>query len=414
VEYYDSAATVAAVRFADQPFYPWLRLITSLLLGTIGSCGMYVVAVVLPEIQAEFGTARTGASLPYMLTMIGFAGGSIVMGALTDRFRILTPLLIGAAILGVGYVAAAQARTILEFAVASMVVGFGCSASFGPLIADISFWFVHRRGIAVAIVACGNYAAGALWPPFVQHLFVTEGWRSTYVFVGLFSLGATAALAWLLRPAPPRRIVAALGIASTSTVIAPPFGMSGNTVQALLCLSGVSCCVAMAMPQVHIVALCADLGYGSTRGAEMLSVMLSFGIVSRLLFGWISDHIGGVRTLLLGASLQAVALGFFLPNQSLDVLFIVSALFGLFQGGIIPSYAMIVREYFPPRQAGTRVALTLMATLLGMALGGWASGAIFDLTSSYDAAFVHGIAWNLVTIAITSMLVWGQRRRVAA
>jgi MFS family permease len=402
------------VRFADQPFYPWLRLITSLLLGTIGSCGMYVVAVALPEIQAEFGTARTGASLPYMFTMIGFAGGSIAMGTLTDRFRVLTALLAGAAILGVGYVAAAQARTILEFAVASMIVGFGCSASFGPLIADISLWFVRRRGIAVAIVACGNYASGALWPPFVQHLIETGGWRAAYVFVGLFSLGSTVALALLLRPAPPQRIVTTLGTASRPSVISPPFGMSRNTVQALLCLSGVSCCVAMAMPQVHIVALCADLGYGSTRGAEMLSVMLSFGIASRLLFGWISDHIGGVRTLLLGASLQAAALGLFLPSQSLDVLFIVSALFGLFQGGIIPSYAMIVREYFPPEQAGTRVALTLMATLLGMALGGWASGAIFDLTSSYDAAFVHGIAWNLVTIAIASMLLWGQRRRVAA
>jgi len=413
VEYSNSAATVVAVRFADQPFYPWLRLITSLLLGTIGSCGMYVVAVALPEIQAEFGTARTGASLPYMFTMIGFAGGSIAMGMLTDRFRVLTALLVGAAVLGVGYVAAAQAHTILEFAVASMIVGFGCSASFGPLIADISLWFVRRRGIAVAIVACGNYASGALWPPFVQHLIVTGGWRAAYVFVGLFSLGSTVALALLLRPAPPQGIVAALGTASRPSVIRPPFGMSGNTVQALLCLSGVSCCVAMAMPQVHIVALCADLGYGSTRGAEMLSVMLSFGIVSRLLFGWISDHIGGVRTLLLGASLQAAALGLFLPNQSLDVLFVVSALFGLFQGGIIPSYAMIVREYFPPEQAGTRVALTLMATLLGMALGGWASGAIFDLTSSYDAAFVHGIAWNLVTIAIASMLVWGQRRRAA-
>jgi MFS family permease len=413
VEYCDGIGTVVSVRFADQPFYPWLRLITSLLLGTIGSCGMYVVAVVLPEIQAEFGTARTGASLPYLLTMIGFAGGSIAMGALTDRFRVFTPLMAGAAVLGAGYFAAAQARTILEFSLASMVIGFGCSASFGPLIADISLWFQRRRGIAVAIVACGNYTAGALWPLFVQHLIVIGGWRSAYVFVGLSSLAATVVLAWLLRPAPPKRIVAALGTAS-STLIVPPFGLSGNQLQALLCLSGVACCVAMAMPQVHIVALCADLGYGSTRGAEMLSVMLSCGIISRLVFGWVSDYIGGVRTLLLGASLQAAALVLFLPNQSLEVLFMVSALFGLFQGGIIPSYAMIVREYFPPRQAGTRVALTLTATLLGMALGGWASGAIFDLTSSYDAAFVHGIAWNLVTIAITSMLVWGQRRRVAA
>jgi len=403
------------VRFADQPFYPWLRLITSLLLGTIGSCGMYVVAVALPEIQAEFGTARTGASLPYMFTMIGFAGGSIAMGVLTDRFRVLTALLVGAAVLGVGYGVAAQARTVLEFSMASMIVGFGCSASFGPLIADISLWFVRRRGIAVAIVACGNYAAGALWPPFVQHLIVTGGWRATYVFVGLFSLGSTASLALLLRPAPPQRIVAALGTASTSSVISPPFGMSSNTVQALLCLSGVSCCVAMAMPQVHIVALCADLGYGSTRGAEMLSVMLSFGIVSRLLFGWISDHIGGVRTLLLGASLQAVALGLFLPNQSLDVLFIVSALFGLFQGGIIPMYAVIVREYFPPKETGVRVGVALMFALFGMALGGWMSGAIFDLTGSYQAAFLNGIAWNLINVSIMVWLLMRSRgRRVLA
>jgi MFS family permease len=161
----------------------------------------------------------------------------------------------------------------------------------------------------------------------------------------------------------------------------------------------------MSMPQVHIVAYCADLGFPAARGAEMLSVMLGFGIVSRLLSGWICDHIGGLRTLLLGSGLQGVALLMFLPFDGLVSLYVVSAMFGLFQGGIVPSYAIIVREYFPPSAAGANVGLIIMCTLLGMALGGWMSGAVFDLTGSYRAAFLNGIGWNLLNLAIALFLL---------
>jgi MFS family permease len=163
----------------------------------------------------------------------------------------------------------------------------------------------------------------------------------------------------------------------------------------------------MSMPQVHIVAYCGDLGYGAARGAEMLSIMLAFGIVSRLLSGWICDRIGGLRTLLLGSFLQGVALLLFLPFDGLISLYVVSAMFGLFQGGIVPSYAIIVREYFAPREAGIRTGIVLMSTLLGMAIGGWVSGAIFDLTGSYRAAFLNGIAFNLLNLTIA---VWLLRR----
>jgi MFS family permease len=173
----------------------------------------------------------------------------------------------------------------------------------------------------------------------------------------------------------------------------------------LLCLAGIGCCVAMSMPQVHIVAYCGELGYGAARGAEMLSLMLGFGIVSRLLSGWISDHIGGLRTLILGSVLQGVALLLFLPFDGLTSLYVVSAMFGLFQGGIVPAYALIVREYFDPREAGTRVSIVLTATLVGMALGGWISGLAFDLTGSYRAAFINGIAFNLFNLTITTWLL---------
>ena len=182
-------------------------------------------------------------------------------------------------------------------------------------------------------------------------------------------------------------------------------GLSSGTLQTLLIVAGLSCCVAMSMPQVHLVAYCADLGYGAARGAQMLSLMLACGIVSRLTFGFICDRIGGLRTLLLGSGLQGFALLLFLPFNGPVSLYVIAALFGLFQGGIVPSYAIIVREYFPPREAGARVGAVITATLLGMALGGWMSGVIFDLTGSYKAAFVNGILFNLVNISIALFLL---------
>ncbi|HEY1092297.1 MAG TPA: MFS transporter, partial [Burkholderiaceae bacterium] len=289
----------------------------------------------------------------------------------------------------------------------------GSGATFAPLVADTSMWFVKRRGLAVAVCASGNYLAGAFWPPVVQHFVETVGWRNTYWGMALFCSLAMAGLALFLRERPPLTEPAAPsprpGIALPQPSLRP-FGMSLGMAQGLLCVAGTACCVAMAMPQVHIVAYCTDLGFGAARGAQMLSVMLMFGIASRLISGAICDRIGGLRTLLLGSALQCVALLLFLPFDGLVPLFVVSALFGLFQGGIVPSYAIIVREYFPPAEAGARVGTVLMCTLLGMALGGWMSGKVFDLTGSYQAAFINGIAWNLLNMSIALTLWWRVRR----
>lgn len=389
--------------------YAWLRLSASLALMTLGGAGMYIVTVALPPVQAEFGVDRSDASLPYTLTMIGFGLGGIVMGRLADRFGVVVPVLIGIFCLGAGFVLAGNAQSLWQFALAQgVLIGFlGCSATFAPLVADTSLWFNRRRGIAVAICASGNYLGGALWPPVVQHFFDGIGWRQTYVGVGLFCIAAMLPLVLVLRRRPP-----ALAAPADGKPIGAPrsLGLPPGLLLGLLCTAGVACCVAMSMPQVHIVALCSDLGFAAARGAEMLSLMLGFGIVSRLTFGWISDRIGGLRTLLLGSTLQAVALALFLPAEGLTSLYVVSAMFGLFQGGIVPSYAIIVREYFDPRVAGTTVSIVLTATLFGMALGGWMSGAIFDLTGSYDAAFVNGIAWNLLNMGIAGWLLLRARK----
>jgi MFS family permease len=286
-----------------------------------------------------------------------------------------------------------------------LLIGFlGCSATFAPLIADTSLWFVRRRGIAVAICASGNYLGGSIWPGIVQHFVETVGWRQTYFGLGLFCFVAIASLALLMRRRPPIAAVPAVASGVKPTP-AMPFGLPAGKAMTLLCIAAVACCVAMSMPQVHIVAYCADLGYGAARGAQMLSVMLGFGIVSRLVSGAICDRIGGLRTLLLGSALQGIALLLFLPFDSLVSLYVIAALFGLFQGGIVPSYAIIIREHFPASEAGGRVGLVIMCSLVGMALGGWMSGRIFDATGSYHAAFMNGIAWNLLNLSIAFMLL---------
>ena len=389
----------------DSP-YACLRLGAALALMTIGGAGMYSMAVALSPVQAEFGVDRAAATLPYTLTMVGFGLGGIFMGRLSDRFGVIVPVLVGGTCLGAGFIAAGMAPNLGSFAIVhGLLIGFlGCSGTFAPLVADISMWFTRHRGIAVAVCASGNYLAGAVWPPILQHFFETAGWRTTYIGVGVFALATVVPLAFLLRRRPPLPAPAEAS-AARRELQARPLGFSPNGLTGLLAIAGVACCVAMAMPQVHIVAYCGDLGYGLARGAEMLAVMLGAGVVSRLVFGVISDRIGGLRTLLLGSVLQGIALILFLPFDGLVSLYVVSALFGLFQGGIVPAYTIIIREYFAPGEAGLRVGIVLMATLFGMALGGWMSGAIFDLTGSYRAAFVNGIAFNVLNVFIVFWLL---------
>jgi MFS family permease len=386
--------------------YAWVRLGVSLLLSTIGGVGMWSVVVALPAVQSEFGVARGDASLPYTLTMIGFGLASIGMGRLADRFGIMVPVIIGTICMALGYAAAGWAGTLWLYALAQgLLIGTGSAATFAPLLAHVSFWFARRRGIAIAIFASGNYLAGTVWPPIVQHFIQSAGWRQTYFGIAVFCIASMLPLALLLRRPPPVVELELSGSPAVRPVATDALGLSRGALQTLLIVAGLSCCVAMSMPQVHLVAYCADLGYGAARGAQMLSLMLACGIVSRLTFGFICDRIGGLRTLLLGSSLQGVALLLFLPFNGPVSLYVISALFGLFQGGIVPSYAIIVREYFPSREAGARVGAVITATLFGMALGGWMSGAIFDLTGSYRAAFVNGILFNLVNVSIALFLL---------
>lgn len=393
--------------------YAAMRLLATLALVTLGNGAMYVLAVMLPEVQKEFGISRAEVSLPYTLIMIGFGLGGILCGRWADRYGIARVLAFGAFGSFAGFLISGLAPNIVVFALAhGLLLGLlAIGSSFVPLIADTSLWWNKRRGLAVGIATSGNFLSGTVWPPIVQWGIEHVGWRHTYIALGVICGVGMALLCMRLRQRPPMAVAAKADTRASHHPSDRPFGMSMNLAQWLLFTAAVGCCAAMAMPQVHIVAYCTDLGFNAARGAEMLSVMLGFGIVSRLASGWISDHIGGVRTLLLGSILQAIALALFLPFDSLASLYVISAMFGLFQGGIVPSYAIIVREHFPPQEAGARVGVVVLGVQIGMALGGWMSGKVFDLTGSYHAAFINGIAWNLLNIAIVTALLFRLRKK---
>ncbi len=393
--------------------YSWTRLLITLAIAVIGNVGMWAIIVIMPAVQAEFGGTRADASLPYTLTMIGFAIGNMAIGRAVDRFGVTVSLIAATLLLVAGFGLAAVSGSILVLSLVQFLIGFGSSVCFGPLIADVSHWFFKRRGIAVAIAASGNYLSGAIWPLVLAGILEDQGWRTAYVIIGVVSLVTMIPLALLLKRRVPAAAEATAEAAAALKRRSVPF--SSGTLVWLLGIAGIGCCVAMSMPQVHIVAYCVDLGYGPAVGAEMLSLMLLGGVVSRLISGMLSDRLGGVLTLLIGSVLQMTALFLFLPFDGLVSLYLVSMLFGLSQGGIVPAYAVIVREYLPAKEAGSKVGFVIMTTILGMAIGGWMSGWIYDVTGSYVLAFINGIGWNGINVAIMVFLLMRSRRgRLAA
>ena len=388
----------------------WTRLAVAVLIGSLGSVEMWSVVVALPTVQAEFAANRATASLAFTFMMLGFGSGGILTGKITDRYGIVTAIGLGVGLLGLAYIGAGLSTSIWQFILLHFVIGLSASATFGPLMAEASHWFNRYRGLAVAIAAAGNYIGGTIWPSVLSWGMQTHGWRTTHIAVGIFTVVAmTLALVVL------RMLVGAA--TQRDHLNAPPprvdLRMSTNALTAILGLAGISCCVAMSMPQVHIVAYCGDLGYGVSRGAEMLSLMLGFGIISRIGSGFLADRIGGIRTLLIGSIAQGAALMFYLFFDSLSSLYVISAMFGLFQGGIVPSYAIIVRESMPSSEAATRVGIVIFATVFGMSFGGWVSGVIFDATGSYGAAFLNGVGWNALNITLIVGLLLRARARPA-
>ncbi|MFT7531407.1 MAG: MFS family permease [Gammaproteobacteria bacterium] len=385
--------------------YAVFRVFNSLALMSVTISSMYAAIMVLVPATAEFNIGRGTGALPYTLFMIAFGLGNIFMGQMVDRYGIAKLALIGSIAMPLGLYLSSLAHSFWLFTgILAVVCGFlGSAFAFGPLIADISQWFNKRRGLAVAIVSSGSYVGGSIWPPVIQSWIDTGGWRYAFVNLALFCAVTMLplSLTYFRKGGNPTQSENS----NSESELNRPLGFSRPNLQRLLCCAGVGCCCAMAMPQIHIVPHVIDVGFTAKDGAYMLALMLGFGIFSRLFSGWISDLIGGLKTLILGSVLQMLVILSFLFVDTLIGLYLVSAAFGLSQGGIVPSYTIIIRQYFRSAEAGKRIGLIFVATTVGMALGGSIAGWLYDLTGSYTVSFLNAAAFNLMNLIIAAILL---------
>lgn len=380
----------------------WRRLTICSVIGLFINIGIWSVVVVLPEIEREFNSSRASSALPYTFTLAGFAIGNFVIGSIVDRIGIAKATIYASLLVSSNFLLCSLSDSLLIITSSHFFLGLGTAVGFGPLIADITHWFVKRRGIAVAIIASGNYLSGVVWSPLIGIMLSSFTWRDIYLSIAIVLPTVVIPFAFLLLNKTTKiKSDTENDLYANNTKLVK---ISGGRLQFLLGMAGIGCCIAMAMPQVHIVAYCVGLGFGATIGASMLSVMLASGIISRIMFGLCADRIGSLNTLILSSALQMISLIFFIPFDGMISLFVVSAIFGLSQGGIVPSYALVVRHFLPAREAGQRIGIVLMLTIFGMAIGGWMSGFIFDQTGSYKMAFLNGILWNIFNLGILGWL----------
>jgi len=388
--------------------YGWVVVIASLLISSIAQGAPNVLFVTLKSISAEFDWPRAVPSMAFASLMIGAGVGGVFMGLWMDRRGVFQPVVFGAVMISLGALLASQAHTQLSLYVAhGLLMGvMGEAAMIAPLLANVTRWFDRRRGLAVAIIASGQAVAGALWPPVARLLNESVGWRETYLFFAVVGLVTTVPLAFLLRRAPPDADQAATEQRGTSGRTALQW--SPRVVQGALGVAVIGCCAAMAMPLLHLISHTTDLGYSSKHAAQLFSLLFVAAFFSRIGFGMLADRIGGVLTMFIASAGQAFALLCFVFVDSLVGLYLSALAFGLGFAGIMPCYSLLVRLWFPALESGWRIATVYLFAATGMAAGGWLGGYLFDLTASYQLAFVVGFSFNLLNLAVVGALLFRQ------
>ena len=379
----------------------WFRLIIIFIMSVVGTAGMWSVVIIMPTIQSEFQLDRAASTYPYVTTMLGYGIGNVIIGRMLDKIGIKKPIIFALTLLILSYLLSTLATNVLWLSIIQFFLGFSAAAFFGPMMADISKFFYKRKGLAVSLVASGQHLCGAIWPFLIKDFLLDGEWRHAHLFIAFVCSIIIPILFFLIGNKKPNIEMNNNTEKKEESVNSNlKLSISNRNVQTLLMFAGVFCCIAMSMPQVHIVPLCIDSGFGLAVGTEILSYMLFAAVTSRVLFGLLSDKIGPIQTLILGSTLQAISLSMFLPFDSQLSLYIVAVFFGLSQGGIVPIYAVIISKFLPSNEVAERVGLIIFATVIGMSLGGWLSGEIYDYTNSYKLAFLNGIFWNVINLSI--------------
>jgi MFS family permease len=382
----------------------WLTL--AILSVTYGS--PLVIVVGMKTMQAELGTGRSLLALAGALVWVGTGAGGIFMGWLADRIGVRATVAIGATMIAGGLALSSLGTMWALYVGHGLMIGLvGNGGVYPPLLVYVSRWFERRRGAAIALISSGQYVAGVVWPSIFERGIAAVGWQAVMLGYAGVILVLVLPLTLFLKPPPaPAAIPAGARNSPTGPRGAGRVaGLPPNVAQALICVAGFCCCIPMAVPAAHIVAFCGDIGISATHGAAMLSVMLGCAFLARQMWGALADRIGGLRTVMVGSACQAAAIACFLLTQDEAGLFAIAAAFGLGFSGIIPSYAVAIRELFPASEASWRIPLTLFTAMSGMAFGSWFAGKLYDHFAYYAPAFGISVAFNVANLVVIGFLV---------
>lgn len=384
----------------------WITASAALAILTLCYGAPLVSVVAMKPIAAELGTSRSGPAGAGSVVYIGAAFGGIVAGWLAGRLGVRRVVIFGGTMVGAGLAVSSSGGILELYAGHGLLMGlFGTACMFSPLITYVSRWFERRRGAAVALISSGQAVAGAIWPPILQLGVDTVGWRWTMIAFAILTVFSVLALTVIFLHPPPEESAAARGASDRPQATGDVLGMPRNRLMILLMAAVFCCCIPMAVPMHHVPAFCSDLGMTPQYGAAMLSVLLGCAFLARQFWGWVADRIGGLQTLLWSSVVQATGLAGFLLTKDQAALFAVSALFGVGLSGLLPAYVITVREYYPVEEANWRIPTVLFAGLLGMAMGGWGAGFLYDAFAGYLPAFAVGMAFNLANLAVLLFLV---------
>jgi MFS family permease len=386
-------------------FYGWMIVGAGIVVTCVGVGAMLSLSVFLQPMSEAMGWSRTGISIAALLNWLCMGAGSFLWGAISDRLGTRVVVLLGGVLLGLGLVTASQAATLGQFQVLfGVIVGLAAGSFYTPMTATTTRWFTRHRSLAVALVSAGLSVGSAIMGPFVRWLITNYDWRVAMMVTGDLVWLVVLPTALLVRN-PPALSPAATAVARTDADHRElTVAQALRTPQfAAIALTYFACCAAHSGPIFHMVTHAIDRGVPAMAAATVLSLASLASLSGKIVCGLVADRVGAKRTLVAGLALQAVAVSFYVFTRDLGSFYALAVVFGFAYGGVMPLYAILVREYFGARSMGTIFGAVAFVSTLGMALGPWAGGSLYDAFGGYFWLYIgsFGIGLGAVAIAFT-------------